>query len=211
MTQYEEVTPHTGGHGYRQNDRHGPCKPRHGDAGRGGECLPGPRRNRPKGPGTEVQNDPLVAAMIGQKETASTGETVRERHRQILDAVRESLPQIQDMQPVAALSGEEFQKTASDIRSLRTKVIEFFNSIGNKVTRPGMGDIALNVAGARDSTAHGYGRLKAATFAALPSVLENGTLVETRGPYEGHDYNSYLIAAPVTVGGDTCYVGALVI
>ena len=153
----------------------------------------------------------------GQQNTASTGEAEiqnyqrAEHHGTILDTVRANLPTVSAMKPVAAITGQEFQKSTSDTRNLRTRVIEFFNSIGNKVTRKDLGEIELNTSGVRDSLAHGYGRLKAATFAALPQVLEQGELIEHNGPYEGHDYDSYIISAPVQVGNDTVYVGALVI
>lgn len=154
---------------------------------------------------------PAVMEEQGQKVTAPEVGAVREYHGLVLDAVRENLPKIQGMEPVASLTGEEFQKTAGDTRSLRAKVLDFFNSIGNKVTRSDIGEIELNNAGARDSTAHGYGKLKAATFAALPAVLEQGKIIAVNGPYEGHDYDSYFISAPVTVNGTPCYVGAIVI
>lgn len=151
------------------------------------------------------------------QKTASTGEAgvkgyqKAEHHGDILDTVRANLGKVSKIKPVAALTGQEFQKTAGDSRNLRTKVIDFFNSLGNKVTRKDLGDIELNTSGVRDSLAHGYGKLKAATFAALPQVLEQGELIAHNGPYEGHWYDSYVISAPVRVGNETVYVGALVI
>ena len=144
-------------------------------------------------------------------ETAIQDYQRREHHGQILDTVRANLDRVSVMRPVAQITGQEFQRSGSDSRSLRQRVIAFFNSIGNKVTRPDLGDIELNTSGVRDSLAHGYGRLKAATFSALPMVLENGELIAHNGPYEGHNYDSYIISAPVEVNGDTVYVGALVI
>ena len=134
-----------------------------------------------------------------------------EHHGNILDGVRQHLSEIEGMQPVSDLAGTEFQKTESDQRSLRERVLEFFDSIGNKVFRRGMGDIALNKAGVRDSLGHGYGKLKAATFAALPKVLSEGKIISYDPNFEGRDYASYLIAAPVTVNREICYVGAYVI
>lgn len=145
------------------------------------------------------------------QKNASTGETRKEYHGQIVDAIRSHLDQVKEMESVAKLTGVEFQKTAGDNRNLRTKVIDFFNSIGNKVRHNVLGDIALNTAGARDSVAHGYGKLKAATFAALPDVLTNGKIIAYDPAYEGRSYESYIISAPVDVGETTCYVGALVI
>ena len=151
------------------------------------------------------------------QKTASTGEAVlkdyqrAEHHGNILDTVRANLGKVSKIKPVAALTGQEFQKNAGDSRNLRTKVIDFFNSIGNKVTRKDLGDIELNTSGVRDSLSHGYGKLKAATFASLPQVLEQGEILAHNAPYEGHWYDSYVISAPVRVGNETVYVGALVI
>ena len=151
------------------------------------------------------------------QKTASTGEAVlkdyqrAEHHGNILDTVRANLGKVSKIKPVAALTGQEFQKNAGDSRNLRTKIIDFFNSIGNKVTRKDLGDIELNTSGVRDSLSHGYGKLKAATFASLPQVLEQGEILAHNAPYEGHWYDSYVISAPVRVGNETVYVGALVI
>lgn len=171
----------------------------------------------PGGETVQTEQQRSTAQATGQNNTASTGETVindyqrAEHHGEILDTVRANLQTVSSMQPVATITGREFQKSPSDTRNLRTKVIEFFNSIGNKVTRRDIGDIELNTSGVRDSLAHGYGRLKAATFAALPQVLEQGQMIAHNGPYEGHGYDSYIISAPVQVGNETVYVGALVI
>jgi len=127
---------------------------------------------------------------VPKAETAIADYQRQTRYGATLNEVRAHLPEIENNMPVATITGSEFQKTAGDSRSLRVKAIEFFNSLGNKVFRDGMGDIELNDAGARDSLAHGYGKLKAATFAALPNVLKNGTLISTKGPYEGHHYDS---------------------
>ena len=169
----------------------------------------------------EWTNTPAVSEAVQAQKTAPTegAESTpviadyqrQERHGDILDTVREYLPDLENMPSVHALTGNEFQRSSGDNRSLRAKVIDFFNSIGNRITRPGFGDIELNTAGARDSLAHGYGKLKASAFAALPSILTDGRLISSRGPYPGHNYNSYIFAAPVDVGEERCYVGALVI
>ena len=135
----------------------------------------------------------------------------RQWHGEIVDVLRENFQKFSSMDTVAKLSGKEFQKTASDTRSLRQKVIDFFDSLDNKVRRNGFGEIELNAAGAHDSTFHGYGPVKSATYAALPYVLESGVQIKHTLPYEGHEYDSFLIAAPVQLGEEVVYVGALVI
>lgn len=144
-------------------------------------------------------------------ETNIISNSQRGRHGIIQESIRSKLPELQSMEPVSRLTGHEFQKTAEDTTSLRSKIIAFFNSIGNKVTRSDIGDIALNTTGVRDSLGHGYGKLKAATFASLPDVLTQGRIISQNPPFEGHKYDSYIIAAPVNVEDEKCFVGALVI
>lgn len=153
-----------------------------------------------------------------QKNTAPTGTESNigaymkeEHHGNILDGIRQHIDEVSSMESVAQISGNEFQKTAADPRPLRERVIDFFNSIGNKVARKGFGDIALNNAGVRDSLGHGYGKLKAATFAALPDVLRDGKIISYDANYKNRGYESFLISAPVKVGNETVYVGAYVI
>ena len=164
-----------------------------------------------RGKNQGVYKEDTKKTAIPSKGTAVRDYQKIEHHGNILDTVRANLDFVSNDSSVANLTGKEFQKTSDDPRSLRTKVIDFFNSIGNKVTREDIGDIELNSSGARDSLAHGYGKLKASTFAALPNVLKSGKVIAHNSPYEGHNYDSYIISAPVMVGGERVYVGALVI
>ncbi len=144
-----------------------------------------------------------------------SGEQKPQNHGLVLDTIRKFYSNVSSDPVVTNISGTEFQKTESDKRSLKAKIIDFFNSLGNKVTREGFGEIALNKAGVHDSLEHGYGRLKAATFAALPDVLQKGKLFNADPEHTLHPYDSYLIIAPINVGtgkeSKKCYVGAIVI
>lgn len=165
-----------------------------------------------------VNNNAEMQNADVQKNTAPNGTESNigaymkeEHHGNILDGIRQHIDEVSSMESVAQISGNEFQKTAADPRPLRERVIDFFNSIGNKVARNGFGDIALNNAGVRDSLGHGYGKLKAATFAALPDVLRDGKIISYDANYKNRGYESFLISAPVKVGSETVYVGAYVI
>ncbi len=173
---------------------------------------------RPEKLNSVVNNDAETQNTDVQKNTApnetesNIGAYMKEEHHgNILDGIRQHIDEVSGMESVAQISGNEFQKTAADPRPLRERVIDFFNSIGNKVARKGFGDIALNNAGVRDSLGHGYGKLKAATFAALPDVLRDGKIISYDANYKNRGYESFLISAPVKVGNETVYVGAYVI
>lgn len=144
-----------------------------------------------------------------------SGEKQGEKHGLILDAIRAHFSEIVNDEAVAELTGEEFGRVPGDNRSLAKKVQDYFDSLGNKVHREGFGDIGLNSAGVHDSLQHGYGRLKAMTFAALPEVLKKGKMVNSDPNHELHSYDSFLIMAPVTIREGAfkgrSYVGAIVI
>lgn len=160
----------------------------------------------------ETQNADVQKNTVPNGAESNIGAYMKEEHHgNILDGIRQHIDEVSSMESVAQISGNEFQKTAADPRPLRERVIDFFNSIGNKVARNGFGDIALNNAGVRDSLGHGYGKLKAATFAALPDVLRDGKIISYDANYKNRGYESFLISAPVKVGSETVYVGAYVI
>ena len=160
----------------------------------------------------ETQNADVQKNTVPNGAESNIGAYMKEEHHEnILDGIRQHIDEVSSMESVAQISGNEFQKTAADPRPLRERVIDFFNSIGNKVARKGFGDIALNNAGVRDSLGHGYGKLKAATFAALPDVLRDGKIISYDANYKNRGYESFLISAPVKVGNETVYVGAYVI
>lgn len=160
----------------------------------------------------ETQNADVQKNTVPNGTESNSGAYMKEEHHgNILDGIRQHIDEVSSMESVAQISGNEFQKTAADPRPLRERVIDFFNSIGNKVARNGFGDIALNNAGVRDSLGHGYGKLKAATFAALPDVLRDGKIISYDANYKNRGYESFLISAPVKVGSETVYVGAYVI
>lgn len=173
---------------------------------------------RPEELNSTINNNVETQSVDAQKNTVPNGTESNigaymkeEHHGNILDGIRQHIDEVSGMESVAQISGNEFQKTAADPRPLRERVIDFFNSIGNKVVRKGFGDIALNNAGVRDSLGHGYGKLKAATFAALPDVLRDGKIISYDANYKNRGYESFLISAPVKVGNETVYVGAYVI
>ena len=160
----------------------------------------------------ETQNADVQKNTVPNGAESNIGAYIKEEHHgNILDGIRQHIDEVSSMESVAQISGNEFQKTAADPRPLRERVIDFFSSIGNKVARKGFGDIALNNAGVRDSLGHGYGKLKAATFAALPDVLRDGKIISYDANYKNRGYESFLISAPVEVGNETVYVGAYVI
>lgn len=115
--------------------------------------------------------------------------------RQNVDA---NIQQVAQMGSVVTLNGNEFEVGGTE---LRQQVSDYFKSIGGVASNPILGDVALTQKGAKSSIAHGIGNGKAVAFAAVPSVIENGQIVDVQQNWKGRGYNTFVIAAPVTIEG----------
>ena len=116
---------------------------------------------------------------------------------------------VAQMEPVARVSGKEFAKGEKD---LVTQVTEFFAGLGNKADNDLLlGTIALDRRGAKADIGHGIGRKKAAAFAAVKEVLQQGKVIDYQRDWKGRGYDTAVIAAPVTIGGEPYLMGAVVI
>lgn len=110
------------------------------------------------------------------------------------------------MEPVAEVSGEEFKKGEKD---LITQVTEFFDGLGNEVYNPQLGDVMLTRRGAKSDIAHGIGRKKAAAFAAVPDILKNGRVIDYQVDWKGRNYDTAVVAAPITIAGEPYMAGVV--
>ena len=134
--------------------------------------------------------------------TASTGETVS-----LVDRIRQSIPQIENMQSVATVTGNEIPTGGK----LVDRLVSFINSIGNRVNRPGFGDVLFSKGRIKNSMiGHGVGNTKIETFAAVPDVIQNGVQIDYQPNWKGRSYDTYTFAAPVDYRGNKTYLGVVV-
>lgn len=109
---------------------------------------------------------------------------------------------------VARLTGNEFAKSDTP---LTERVAQFYTEkYGGKVEREGFGMVHLDKRGVKDSLSHGLGRNKAAAFAAVPSIIKDGALIDHKENFKGRNQDSYTLAAPVEIG-DKGYVGVVIV
>ncbi|MDR1590361.1 MAG: hypothetical protein LBS51_09255 [Oscillospiraceae bacterium] len=113
---------------------------------------------------------------------------------------------VAEMEPVATLTGDEFRDETGTVRQ---KIGRFFESVGS-VENPDIGEIALTESGIRDSLAHGFGASKVAAFAAVPDVLREGKIVQSNDNYEGRGYDTFAVAAPITIKNEPHFMAAVV-
>lgn len=129
------------------------------------------------------------------------------QHRTLNEVISSNHDTIAQTGVLAKMTGDEFQV---DRHKLIDKVTDFFNSIGNKVSRIGFGEVTLNRSGARDSISHGMGRNKAIAFSAVPEVIENGVIIDTQSNWKDRGYDTVTFGGQVQIGEQVYDMGVIV-
>ncbi len=127
-------------------------------------------------------------------------------HNELLEKVEASAQTLGE--PLVELTGEEFAKGE---KNLVQQVGEYFDQLGGQVERQGFGTVRLSRRGVKDSMAHGLGRKKAAAFAAVPEVIQNGVQIDYQEKWKGRSYDTYVFAGNVDIGGEANAMGVVVI
>lgn len=109
---------------------------------------------------------------------------------------------------IAEIQGDEISGRSGT--KLVERVHDFFKSIGGKVTRPGFGDVTLTKSGIRDSIYHGVGDKKAAAFAAVPDVIQQGQIIDEQHDWKDRRFNTVVFGGRVTIGGVLYDMGVIV-
>lgn len=68
-----------------------------------------------------------------------------------------------------------------------------------EMLRRGVGDVALSMRSVRNDLAHGYGDKKAAAFATVKDVIENGKVLRYSKDWKGRGYDSVSIGAKINI------------
>lgn len=125
------------------------------------------------------------------------------------EQIEKNIHKVANMDSVAEVTGNEFPRDEGG--SLIDRVFNSYEERGVKeIIRDDIGIIQINRKGIRSSAAHGIGRRKVAAFAAVPEVLQNGKIVDVKYDYKGKQEDRVVIAAPITLGGKTAFVGAVI-
>lgn len=161
-----------------------------------------------QGGGGPVTQRTVQEAARGQESPENDKATARADSRAVVEKLRENIQRIGSMEPVSRLTGSEFQKSGG---KLTDQVGAFFRRLGNRVTRRNFGDVILDERSIKNDIAHGIGRAKAITFAAVPDVIANGQQIDYQENWKGRGKDSYIFAAPVVFGNQRGFVAAVVI
>ena len=164
---------------------------------------------RPETLNSTVNNNVETQNADTQKNTAPNGtENEKATSNEIVQKLRSNIPSIQQEPVAATLTGNEFAKGE---KKLTEQVGDFFRSFGNRVFRSGLGNVIIDERGVKSDIAHGLGRAKSITFAAVPDVIATGKQIDYQQNWKGRGYDSYVFAAPVKLGDQTSYVAAVVL
>lgn len=106
-----------------------------------------------------------------------------------------NIQQVAQMDSVVTLNGDEFNMG----QNLRQDVGNYFDLLDGSVHNPILGDIALTRRSIQKAIGHGLGPQKAIAFAAVPSVIEKGQIIDAQQNWKNRGWNSFVIAAPVTI------------
>ena len=110
--------------------------------------------------------------------------------------IEENYDYVRKMDSVTSIRGDEFK---GDPKEMRSKIIELYNSYGNVVHNDVVGDVALSMRSVRNDLAHGYGDKKAAAFATVKDVIENGKVLRYSKDWKGRGYDSVSIGAKINI------------
>ncbi|MBQ2975879.1 MAG: hypothetical protein IJE17_00155 [Clostridia bacterium] len=114
---------------------------------------------------------------------------------------------VSDMQPVKALTGNEFSVGGKD---LVDQVTKYFAKLGGSVYNEELGDVDLTKKGAKADIGHGMGRNKAASFQAVGEVISKGRVIDYQKNWKNRQYDTAVIAAPIKIGDQDFYMGVVV-
>ena len=96
--------------------------------------------------------------------------------------MQENIPALKNEPILREVQGTEFDKSQG---KLTDTVSLFFKAIGNKVFRKGFGTVLMDKSSVDDDIAHGIGKAKAATFSAVPDVIEKGKQIDYQKNWKG--------------------------
>ncbi len=122
--------------------------------------------------------------------------------------IKHNIEEITKMKSVSTLTGREFAKGE---KNLLTQLDEYFSKFGYSVENDVIGDVDITVRGVKDSIAHGIGRNKAIAFSAVPDVIEKGKIIDYQKNWKGRQYDTIVLAAPITIENTPYYEGVIIL
>ncbi len=152
---------------------------------------------------------PMGQANAAIKIDDMSSDTPKQDAATVVAKLYSAIPELSNTPVLRYLTGNEFAPQKG--KKLSEQVTDFFNSLGNIVRRVGFGDVRLDKWSVKSDIAHGLGRAKAVTFAAVEDVIRDGVQIDYQPNWKGRGRDSYVFAGAVNVAGKRSYVAAVVL
>ncbi len=121
------------------------------------------------------------------------------------DEYKKNCNELIEMNSVAQLVGNELD---GDL-SLKNKISNLFSQWGNRVYTSKFGNVELSNSSIRSDIRHGSTKEKITAYAAIPQVLENGTIIDIYKKNYG-EVTRAVIAAPINIGDVPYIMGVMI-
>ena len=122
-----------------------------------------------------------------------------------LSEIEQNCSTLVKMDSVSNLTGNEL---SGDL-PLRDKIKKIFESFGGSVHTHRFGDIALSNSSIRSDMRHGTTREKVASYSAIPEVLQNGVVIDSKGKNFG-EVERIVVAAPIMIANTPYFMGVMI-
>ena len=152
-----------------------------------------------------------AAAKQAEKKTAREGggkySITSPDHVGVVALLHENIHNLKEMDPLSKVDGTEVQKAGRTTE----RVLQYLDSIGGKVVRPGFGEVIFSRGKIKSSfVGHGIGDAKIDLIAGVPSVIESGKQISFEKNWKNRSYDSYTFAGPVEYKGEIVYLAVIV-
>ncbi len=162
----------------------------------------------------KMWTDGLMRAAENRAAVGSVGTEVRQQAGKDIkpfnitrEDIADNIIKVANMEPVAKMTGEEFAKGE---KKLSEQVNDYYDTLGNIAHNDTIGDVELDYSTIMDDISHGVGRKKAISFRAVPDVIEKGEIIDTKLNRENREYDTVVLAAPITIGNDGYVMGVII-
>ena len=161
---------------------------------------------------TQGNPQPSVKLEGNERGEAVTSEEAKADAKEVVGKLQNAVAQgrLNMKESVSNVKASDFQKVEG--QSLVERVGNFFKGLGNKVKSAALGgqEVILDERGVKSDIAHGLGKAKAATFAAVPDVIANGKIIDAQKNWKGRGYDTQVIAGRISIDGKGAYVACVV-
>ncbi len=120
------------------------------------------------------------------------------------EQIEKNIEIVASMEPVCQIDAE---KLVPGEKSIKEIYREYFDDWGENIYSEILGDVAVKNSSIRSEIRHGSTPVKVASIEAIPSVIQQGKIVETIDKGEG--VLRVVIAAPIKIGSTPYYMGVM--